>query len=188
MAYILDNIYQEAKKAMVKPIMVLEEEFKKIRGAKASPSMIENCKVEIDQKFVPLKNISSISTPDARTIIISPWENKTLSAIEKAILKENINITPQNDGKVVKLILPQLTEETRKELVKTIKQKCEEAKVAIRNIRRDYLEKLKKLEKDGEISEDDSKEGELKIQEFTNKAIKKVDEMFKEKEKDIMTI
>ncbi|HQJ40865.1 MAG TPA: ribosome-recycling factor, partial [Exilispira sp.] len=90
--------------------------------------------------------------------------------------------------KVVKLILPQLPEETRKELVKTIKQKCEEAKVAIRNIRRDYLEKLKKLEKDGEISEDDSKEGELKIQEFTNKAIKKVDEMFKEKEKDIMTI
>lgn len=188
MSLALDNVYQEVKKAMVKPIIVLEDEFKKVRGAKASPSMVENCKIEIDQKIVILKNVASISTPDARTIVISPWEPKTLSAIEKGILKENLNLNPQNDGRIIKLILPQLTEETRKDLVKLIKQKSEDSKVAIRNIRRDFIEKLKKMEKDGDISEDEYDEGEKKIQEFTDKAIKKIDEMFKEKEKDIMTI
>lgn len=188
MSLALDNIYQEVKKAMVKPILVLEDEFKKVRGAKASPAMVENCKIEIDQKVVLLKNVASISTPDARTIVISPWEPKTLSSIEKGILKENLNLNPQNDGRVIKLILPQLTEETRKDLVKLIKQKAEDGKIAIRNIRRDFIEKLKKTEKDGTISEDEYDEGEEKIQEFTDKAIKKIDEMFKEKEKDIMTI
>ncbi len=188
MSLALENIYQDAKKAMIKPILVLEDEFKKVRGAKATPAIVENCKIEVDQKVTFLKNIASISTPDARTIVISPWEPKTLSAIEKGLLKENLNLNPQNDGRVIKLILPQLTEETRKDLVKMIKQKSEEAKVAIRNIRRDFIEKLKIMGKDGEISEDENSEGENKVQEFTDKAIKKIDEMFKEKEKDILTI
>lgn len=184
----LKTIYQEVKVAMFKPISVFEEELKKVRGARASSSLVDNIKVEYYNKVTPLKNIASISTPDARTIVISPYDKGVLSAIEKAIQKENLNLNPSNDGKIIRLVLPQLTEETRKDTVKLVKTKAEESKVAIRNIRREYIDKLKKLEKDGELTEDERKEGEEKIQDYTNKAIKKIDQIFKDKEKEIMTV
>lgn len=184
----LKSIYEEVKIAMFKPISIFEEEIKKIRGARASVSLVDNIKVEYYGKVVPLKNIASISTPDARTIVISPYDKGVLGNIEKAIQKENLNLNPSNDGKIIRLVLPQLTEETRKDTVKIVKQKAEESKIAIRNIRRDYIDKIKKLEKEGELTEDEKKEGEEKIQDYTNKAIKRIEQIFKEKEKEIMTV
>jgi|YNPMSStandDraft_2_1061718.scaffolds.fasta_scaffold00014_6 ribosome recycling factor len=185
----LNQFYEEIKLKMVKPIINLENELKKIRGGRVSTGLVENIKVELaDGKILPIQSISTISLQDARTIVISPWDKANLSAIEKAIQKENININPVNDGKIIRLSFPQMTEETRKDLVKSIKNLGEEAKVAIRNIRRDFLEKIKDMEKKDEIIEDEKDEAEEKLQEFTNKAIAKIDKIIEEKEKEIMTI
>ncbi len=185
----LNSVYKDAKMKMVKPIKNLEDEYKKIRGARASSGLVENVNIELENgKVSPLKTISNITTPDARTIMISPWEPSNINSIEKSLLKENLNMTPSNDGKNIRMVLPQMTEETRKDMVKIIKQKSEEAKVAERNIRHELIKDIKKLEKSEEISEDERKSGETKLTDFTNKAINKIDKMFQDKEKEIMTI
>lgn len=185
----LNNLYEDMKIKMVKPIINLENELKKIRGGRVSSGIVENIKVELsDGKILPLQSIATITLQDARTIVISPWDKSNLGNIEKAIQKENINVNPVNDGKIIRLAFPQMTEETRKDLVKTVKNLCEESKIAVRNIRRDFLEKIKQMEKNDEIIEDEKTEAEEKLQEFTNKAIAKIDKIFEEKEKEIMTI
>ena len=162
------------------PIQRLEKDLVKIRAGKASPAMLESVKVDYYGNMVPISQVASINTPDSKTIIIQPWEKKTIDIIEKAILGANLGFTPINDGQMVRISLPPLTEERRKDLVKLVKNEAEASKVAIRNIRRDVNEDLKKLKKDG-LGEDVYKNVEIDIQKST-------DDIAKSKEDDIMKV
>lgn len=168
------------------------EAFKKdlgsIRTGRASLSLLDGIEVEYYGNPTPLNQVASLSTPDSRQIVIQPWDPKTISAIEKTILKSDLDLTPTNDGKVIRINIPPLTEERRKQLVKVVKKRAEEARVAIRNVRRDFNEELKKLEKNKEISEDELKKSLDEVQKLTDTYIKKVDERLEHKEKEIMEV
>lgn len=183
----LESIIEEAKSSMRKAIQHLEAELTKVRAGKASPVMLDGITVDYYGNPVPINQVANVSVMDARTLIIQPWEKNMLHPIEKAILQANIGITPQNDGVQIRLSLPPLTEDRRKELVKKANGEGEHAKVAIRNIRRDAIEKIKKLQKDG-LSEDACKDAEADVQEATNVSIAGVDKHLAAKEKDIMTV
>lgn len=168
------------------------EAFKKdlgsIRTGRASLSLLDGIEVDYYGNPTPLNQVASLSTPDSRQIVIQPWEPKSVAPIEKAILKSDLDLTPTNDGKVIRINIPPLTEERRKQLVKVVKKRAEEAKVAIRNIRRDFNEELKKLEKDKELSEDELKKSLDEVQKLTDSYIVKVDERLEHKEKEIMEV
>lgn len=183
----LDQIFSIADQQMDKAIDHLETELIKVRAGKASPQMLEGIMVEYYGAPTPLNQVANVSTPDARTISIQPWEKSMLGSIEKSILQANIGMTPQNDGEIIKLYLPPLTEERRKELVKRVSSEGEQAKIVVRNARRDALEGVKKLQKDG-LSEDAAKGAEAEVQSKTDKYIAKVEDTCKDKEKEIMTI
>jgi ribosome recycling factor len=187
MSEALDTLIDEAGKHMRKAISHLEVELTRIRAGKANPQILDGISVEYYGSPTPLNQVANITVADARTLSIQPWEKNMMAPIEKAIMASNIGLTPQNDGQVIRLFLPPLTEERRKELVKRVNGEGEQAKVSIRNIRRDYIEQIKKLQKDG-LSEDIAKGGEARIQGITDKHIALVDEHCKEKEKEIMTI
>ncbi len=186
---------EEKRKALVKaaqekmqgPIARLEKDLNKIRAGKASPAMLETVRVDSYGNMVPLTQVANINTPDPKTILIQPWERKTIDIIEKAILNANLGFTPINDGQLVRISLPPLTEERRKDMVKQVKVEAENARVAIRNIRRDINEDLKKLKKDG-LAEDSFKNTEIEIQKATDSYTKKIDEIAKAKEDDIMKV
>ena len=165
----------------------LEKELRKVRAGKASPSMLDGVFVENYGAMMPLNQVSTITTPDPRTITLQPWDKNLLHPIEKAIMAANLGFNPQNDGILVRISVPVLTEERRRDLVKRAKAEAENAKVGIRNVRRGSNEDAKKLEKDG-VSEDEIKELQEKIQNLTNKYIEKVDKILEHKEKDIMTV
>ena len=173
---------------MNKSIEVLLEEYASIRAGRANPHVLDRIKVEYYGTPTPLQQVGNVSVPEPRIIQISPWEKSLLKEIEKAINMSDLGINPTNDGSCIRLVFPELTEERRKELVKDIKKKGEAAKVAIRNIRRDGIETIKKLEKSGEITEDDVKTGDAKIQKITDKAIEKIDTAVENKSKEIMTV
>lgn len=183
----LEMVLQETDSAMQKAIIHLETELTRVRAGKATPGMLDGVNVEYYGNPVPVSQVANISVMDARTLSIQPWEKNMLQAIEKAILQANIGITPQNDGNFIRMFLPPLTEERRKELVKKSNGEGEHAKVAIRNIRRDAIEKIKKMQKDG-LSEDACKDGEAAAQATTDKSISLVDKHLAAKEKDIMTV
>lgn len=183
----IQMIIEDAQERMNTPIEHLVSELLKVRAGKANPSMLEGIKVDYYGNIVPLNQTANINTPDARTIIVQPWEKSMIGPIEKAILAANIGINPVNDGNVVRLSIPPLTEERRKNYVKQVRNEGENSKVIIRNIRRENNEELKKLKKDG-VSEDVIKASEEKIQKITDNFIKKVDDLVTVKEKDIMTI
>jgi len=164
-----------------------EKELSKIRASKASPQMLQGLMVDYYGSPTPVDQVSSINTPDPKTISIQPWEKTMLKEIERAILAANLGFTPQNTGEIIRINVPPLTEERRKELVKKAKEEAEKAKVAVRNIRRDANEEAKKLEKDG-LSEDLRKDLEKEIQDLTNKFIEKIDQILGVKEKDILTV
>lgn len=176
-----------ARSLMEKAINHLESELAKIRAGKASAQMLDGIFVDYYGANTPLINVASINTPDARTIAIQPWEKPMLPLIEKAIFASNIGLTPQNDGQIIRLNIPPLTEERRKDLVKQAKGEAENAKVSIRNIRRDANEAIKKLVKDG-LAEDLAKDAENNIQGLTNLYIEKTDKHLEMKEKEIMTV
>lgn len=176
-----------AQDSMNKAINHLEAELIKIRAGKANPQMLDGIMVDYYGSPVPINQVGNISTLDARTLTIQPWEKNMLQPIERAIIASNIGINPQNDGVIIRLFLPPLTEERRKELVKRSLGEGEHAKVAIRNIRRDAIEAIKKLQKNG-LSEDAAKDAEADVQELTNKFIAKVDKHLEAKEKEIMAI
>lgn len=178
---------ESAKELMSLTIDHLDKELQKIRAGKASPQMLDCVFVDYYGANTQLSQIANINTPDARTIVIQPWEKSFLTAIEKGITYANLGFNPQNDGEVVRISVPPLTEERRKDLAKKAKNEAESAKVAIRNIRRDSNEVAKKLEKDG-LDEDSRKKLEADIQNATNDYIVKVDKMLELKEKDIMTV
>lgn len=163
-------------------------EFGGVNTGKANPGMVEGISVEAYGSQMSLKEMAAITTPDARTIAVQPWDKSTLKAIEKALLASNIGITPAIMGDVIRLPLPELTGERRQELVKVVSKQAEDGRVAVRNARRDAMDALKKLQKDGEITEDDLKSGEKEIQATTDKSIKQINELLAAKEKDLTTV
>jgi ribosome recycling factor len=177
----------DAKEKMEKAVNHLASELVKLRAGKASPQMLDGIHVDYYGTSTPLTQVASISTPDARSIVIQPWEKKIIYEIEKAILGANIGVTPMNNGDIVRLNLPPLTEERRKQLVKTTKHEGENAKVSIRNARRDAIEEIKKLQKEG-LAEDAAKTNEEKIDKMTDFHYKKVDEVLAKKEQEILTV
>lgn len=179
---------KEFEDKMQKSIDSLENEFANIRAGRANPNILNKIKVEYYGTPTPLQQVGNVSVPEARTIMITPWEPSLLKEIEKAILCSDLGITPNNDGKSVILNFPELTEERRKELVKDIKKKGENAKVAVRNVRRDANDSLKKKLKASEISEDEEKENVDKVQKLTDKYIEKIDSVVENKSKEILTV
>lgn len=173
---------------MNKTIASLEADFASIRAGRANPAILDKISVEYYGAQTPLAQVGTISVPEARTIVIQPWDASILKDIEKAILASDIGITPNNDGKVIRLNFPPLTEERRKELSKSISKRGEEAKVAVRNLRRDAIDGFKKQKKANEITEDDLKDLEDKVQKLTDRFVKKIDEITSAKEKEIMEV
>jgi len=173
---------------MEKTINSLNADLAAIRAGRANPAVLDKITVEYYGVATPLAQVGTISVPEARTIIIQPWDATILGDVEKAILKSDLGLTPNNDGKVIRLNFPPLTEERRKELVKGISKRGEEAKVAVRNIRRDSLEAFKKQKKDGEITEDDLKNLETQVQKLTDRFVKDIDKMIDDKEKEILSV
>ena len=180
--------YKEFTEKMEKTCMVLVENFNAVRAGRANAAVLDRVTVDYYGSETPIQQVATISTPDPRTLAIQPWDNSIMKAIEKAILSSDLGINPQNDGRIIRLVFPQLTEERRKELIKQVKKYGEEAKVAVRNIRRDAMDKFKKQQKASEITEDDFKNMEKDMQKFTDDFIKKVDELCAKKEKELSEI
>ena len=187
MATNTNEIIKGAETKMSSTISYLDDELARIRAGKANPKILDGVRVPYYGALTPLANVASINTPDAKTILITPWEKNLFKEIEKAILNSDVGITPENNGEVIRLGIPPLTEERRRELVKRSKQEAENAKISIRNTRREVIEVLKKSVKDG-VPEDVAKDAEEKIQKIHDKFIKQIDELFVAKEKEIMTV
>lgn len=184
----MEQVFKKTSDKMEKCLDSLDRDFSTIRAGRANPNVLNNVVVDYYGTMTPLNQMAAISVPEPRMLVIQPWDATTLSSIEKAINIADIGINPQNDGKVIRLSFPQLTEEDRKVLVKDVSKRGEEAKVAIRNVRRDSMDDIKKLKKNNEITEDDQKYGEKELQNITDKYIKQVDEMEKKKETEILSI
>ena len=184
----MKETYKDCESKMQKTIEALYHEFGSLKAGRANPAVLDRVSVEYYGTPTPVAQVGSISIPEARTLIIQPWDLSILGTIERAIIKADIGINPANDGKVIRLNFPALTEERRKELVKEVHKYCENAKVAIRNIRRDIIEKYKDMKKKSEITEDDLKTAEKDIQDLTDKFTKEIDKITQEKEKEIMTV
>ena len=180
--------FKEYNRKMDKTLEVLASDFGAVRAGRANSQVLDRISVEYYGVDTPIGQVASISSPDPRTLVIQPWDGSLLKPIEKAIQVSDLGINPQNDGRIIRLVFPQLTEERRKELTKQVKKYGEDAKVAIRNIRRDGMDYIKKALKKSEITEDDQKKGEKELQDLTDKYIKKVDEMCAKKEKELMEI
>jgi len=184
----MKEVIKKCEEKMTKTCENLDGEFSNIRAGRANPNLLNRIMVEYYGTPTPMQQVGNISVPEPRIIQINPWEKSLLKAIEKAILASDLGITPTNDGTSIRLVFPELTEERRKELVKDIKKKGEAAKVAVRNVRRDANDTLKKMEKSTDITEDERKEGEEKIQKMTGKYVAKIDKSVENKSKEIMTV
>lgn len=182
----IEDIYQDAKERMDKSIDALKNELKRVRTGRASLNILDGIRVDYYGTLTPLNQMASLSVPESRLILIQPWDVSAIKEIEKAILKSDLGLTPSSDGKLIRIAIPPLTEERRKELVKVIHKISEEAKIAVRNIRRDANEMLKSLKKDGDISEDAAFKAQDQVQKITDDRIKRVDDVFKDKEKEIL--
>jgi ribosome recycling factor len=180
--------YSEIKEKMAKTIESLKERLSEVRAGRANPAILNKVKIDYYGTLTPINQVAGISVPEARMIVIQPWDISILKEIEKAINTSDIGISPNNDGKVIRLVFPELTEERRKDLVKEIKKYSEEAKVAVRNTRRDGIEKAKAMQKEGELTEDDLKNAEQNIQKITDENIEEIDKIIATKETEIMSI
>lgn len=179
---------EKATDKMGKSIAALKKEFTHIKAGRANPQLLDGIKVDYYGTLTPLSQVGNLAVPEPRLLTISLWDTSMISAVEKAILKSDLGITPSNDGKVIRLVFPELTEERRKELVKVVKKKAEESKVAVRSIRRDANEAIKKEKKASAITEDDFNDLEEEIQKLTDDHIKQIDKLAAEKEKEILSI
>jgi ribosome recycling factor len=182
----IEETYQETRERMVKTISALENELKRIRTGRASTSLLDGIKLDYYGTPTPLNQTATVAVPESRLITIQPWDATIIKDIEKAILKSDLGLTPSNDGKLIRIAIPPLSEERRKELVKQVHKSCEEHKVAVRNIRRDANELIKGFKKDGDISEDDAFKAQDQIQKITDKFILKIDEVYAAKESEIL--
>lgn len=184
----MKEVLKKNDERMQRRIDHLVDEYKTIRAGRANPAVLEKVTVDYYGTPTPINQLAAVSVTEARTLTIQPWDASVLRPIEKAIQMSDVGINPQNDGKLIRLIFPPLTEDKRKEIAKDIARIAEDSKVQIRNVRRDTIEKLKKMKKDGELTEDDLKEGEKKVQKSTDKFIKEVDAVADKKKKEIMEI
>ncbi|MBO2531715.1 MAG: ribosome recycling factor [Thermoactinomycetaceae bacterium] len=184
----LEDVKKRSAEKMEKAIQVLKRDLASMRAGRATPALLEKVTVSYYGSEMPVNQLASISAPEPRLLVVQPWDKSALPEIERAILKSELGLTPTNDGNVIRIAIPALTEERRAELVKVVKKSGEEAKVAIRNVRRDANEEIKKMGKNGEISEDDVRRGQDEIQKLTDRYIREVDEVIAAKEKDIMEI
>lgn len=184
----MEEVFQDCDQRMNKALKNLEKEFRKLRTGRASTSLVEDIIVNYYNTATPLVQLASISVPDSRSIAIQPWDRYSMSNIEKAIMKSDLGLNPINDGKIIRINIPPLTEERRKELLKVAKKYTEDAKIAIRNIRREGNEHLKKMKNNKEITEDDLHKGQERIQVLTDETVEKTDRVFQEKEKEIMEL
>jgi ribosome recycling factor len=182
----LDDIYEDARESMGKTITSLKNELKRVRTGRANLSLLDGIRVDYYGTLTPINQMASLSVPESRLITIQPWDVSVIKEIEKALLKSDLGLTPSSDGKIIRITIPPLTEERRKQLAKTVHKACEDHKIAIRNIRRDANEMLKTLKKDGDIAEDDAFKGQDQVQKITDEFIAKIDEIYKEKEKEIL--
>lgn len=184
----MQTVFKTAEEKMGKTVSVLNAEYASIRAGRANAAVLDKIKVDYYGTPTPINQMAAVSVAEARILTIQPWDTSTLHAIEKAIMASDIGINPQNDGRIIRLVFPQLTEERRRDLCKDVKKLAEDARIAIRSIRRDCIDKVKKMEKASEITEDDLKVAEKKLQDFTDRFIKDVDKAAEAKEKDIMEI
>lgn len=183
----LDSILTKAGKMMGDSISSLQDRLDKIRAGRANPKLLDDIRVEYYGNLTPLKNVATVTVPDARTMIITPWEKKILKDIEKAVIDSSLGITPSNNGENIRITIPPLTGERRKELAKQVKAECEEARISVRNARRDANDSLKKILNDG-LSEDVERDAEDDVQKLHDKHIKQIEECYNTKEKEIMTV
>ena len=184
----LKDEYKVYEEKMKKSIESVANDFAAVRAGRANASVLNRIHVDYYGTPTPIQQIASVASPDPRSLVITPWDASALKAIEKAIQTSDLGINPQNDGRVIRLVFPQLTEERRKDLTKQVRKYAEDAKVAVRNIRRDAVDTVKKAQKKGEMTEDDQKKAEKDIQDLTDKHVKKIDEMCAKKEKELMEI
>lgn len=182
------DIFKQAEEKMTKTLSVLDSDLSTMKAGRANPTMLDRVQVEYYGSMCPISQVANISAPEPRVLVITPWEKPLLKDIEKALLKSDLGINPSNDGSIIRLVVPELTEETRKNLVKNVKKAGEDAKVAIRSIRRDANDKIKALKKDGHISDDEVKTAEETVQKKTDVFVKEVDNKVAAKEKEIMSI
>ena len=182
----IEDVLQETRDRMGKSISSLKTELKRVRTGRASLSLLDGIRVDYYGTPTPLNQMASLSIPESRLITIQPWDVSVIKETEKAILKSDLSLTPNSDGKIIRIAIPPLTEERRKELVKLVNKMCEEYKVAVRNIRRDSNELLKGFKKEGEISEDDAFKGQENVQKITDEHIERIDDLYKDKEKEIL--
>ncbi len=184
----MESIIEETKERMDKSIQALKKEMGRVRTGRATLSMLDPVKVDYYGQLTPLKQMASISIPESRMITVQPWDVSMIKEVEKGILKANIGLTPSSDGKLIRIPIPPLTEERRKEIAKAVSNTCEDFKIAVRNIRRDSNDTLKAFQKEGEISEDDSFKAQKRVQEITDEFIKTIDEIFAAKEKEVLEV
>lgn len=182
------GMYKEAEEKMSKTVSVYQEELQSIRAGRANPALLDKISVDYYGQLTPLNQVGSISAPEPRLLVIQPWDAKLIPVIEKEILKSDLGLNPSNDGKLIRLVIPMLTEERRMDLSRVVKKNGENAKIAVRNIRRDINEQIKKMEKDKSISEDDRRLSEDEIQKITDKFIEEIEVITKKKEDELMEI
>jgi ribosome recycling factor len=182
----IESIYEETRESMEKSVAALKRDLKRLRTGRASLSILDGIKVDYYGTLTPLNQMATLAVPESRLITIQPWDISMIKEIEKSLLKSDLGLTPSNDGKIIRIAIPPLTEERRKELVKIVHKMCEDYKISLRNIRRDSNDLLKSMKKDGEISEDDLFRAQDQVQKITDEQIKHIDECFKDKEKEIL--
>ena len=184
----IDDIMMTAEEKMQKSCAVYERDMMGLRAGRANPKLLDRIMVDYYGTQTPINQIGNISSPEPRLLVIAPWEAKMIPQVEKAIQKSDLGLNPSNDGKIIRLVFPELNEERRRDLTKIASKGAEETKVAIRSIRRDAIEQIKKLKKNSEITEDDQRDAEEEMQKITDKAVKEVDEIYAKKEKEIMEV
>lgn len=182
------QIYKETEDKMKKTVSVYKEDLQSIRAGRANPQLLDKISVDYYGQLTPLKQVASVSAPEPRLLAVQPWDTKLIPVIEKEILKSDLGINPTNDGKIIRLAIPALTEERRLDLTKVVRKNGENAKIAIRNIRRDSIDQIKKLEKNKEITEDERKQAEDEIQKITDKFVDEIDSITKNKEEELLEI
>lgn len=183
-----ETLFQEAEDKMKKAVEAMRKELASIRAGRANPALLDKVQVDYYGTMTPVNQLASISAPEPRLLVIQPWDKSVIAGIEKAILKSDLNLTPSNDGNVIRIAIPQLTQERRQELVKLVKKKAEEFRVVIRNIRREANDGIKAMEKDKSISEDEAKKAQEQIQKLTDRYIEQVDKVLSNKEAEIMEV
>ncbi len=184
----MQEVYSSSEEKMQKTVATLKRDLAALRAGRATPALLDKISVDYYGAAMPISQLANIAVPEPRLLVIQPWDKKAVSEIERAILKSDLGLTPNSDGNIIRLVIPQLTEERRRELVKVVRKKAEEGRVAVRNIRREANEELKRMEKDGKITEDDLRKAQDDVQKLTDRYIEEVEKVLSAKEKEIMEV